>query len=42
MAGWTTNRNNGKYVGVIEGSNYAENIRISRPEKLLEAISPEY
>jgi len=30
---------NGKYVGVLEGTKYAENVRKSRPDKLLEAIS---
>lgn len=31
--------NNGKYVGVLDGTKYAETIKKSRPEKLWEAIS---
>ncbi|MBU4579410.1 Eco57I restriction-modification methylase domain-containing protein, partial [Patescibacteria group bacterium] len=31
--------NNGKYIGVLESAKYAENIKISRPKKLLQAIT---
>lgn len=31
--------NNGKYVGVLEGTKYAENIKMTRPKKLLQVIS---
>jgi len=31
--------NNGKYVGVLQGTKYAENIKISRPNKLLQSIT---
>ncbi len=29
--------NNGKYIGVLDGTKWAENVRIQRPEKLLSA-----